>query len=70
MVIASAFRDIHRPLLIDILQKEERINNYYIALVDRLDAAIKQKMPNKAKTKSLFHQVTAPIYKLMKAMAK
>lgn len=70
-IMASVFWDTHGILLIDFLPKGQTINSdYYIALLDRLDDAIKQKRPHMAKKKPLFHQDNAPIHKAMKTMVK
>ena len=56
-VMACVFWDMHGILLIDFLPKGQTINSdYYIALLDRLEDAIKKKKPHIAKNKPLFQQ--------------
>ena len=70
-VMASVFSDMHGILLIDFLPKGQMINSdYYIALLDRLEDAIKKKRPHMAKKKPLFQQDNAPVHKSMKTMVK
>ena len=70
-VTASVFWDMHGILLIDFLPKGQTINSdYYIALLDRLEDAIKKKMPRMAKKKPLFQLDNAPVHKSIKTMAK
>ena len=70
-VMASVFWDMHGILLIDFLPKSQTINSdYYIALLDRLEDAIKKKRPHVAKNKALFQQDNAPVHKTMKTMFK
>ena len=45
-------------------------SDYYIALLDRLDDAIKKKRPYMAKKKPLFQQDNAPVHKSIKTMVK
>ena len=60
--MASVFWDMHEILLIDFPSKGETINSdYYIALLDRLEDAIKKKRPHMAKKKPLFQQDNAPV---------
>ena len=69
--MASVFWDMHGILLIDFLSKGQTINSdYYIALLDRLEDAIKKKRPHMAKKKSLRQQNNAPVHKRMKTMVK
>ena len=70
-VMASVFWDMHRILIIDFLPKGQTINSdYYVALLDRLEDAIKKKRPHMAKKKLLFQQDNAPVHKSMKTMVK
>lgn len=70
-VLASIFWDAHGIIFIDYLEKGRTINSdYYIELLDRLDAEIKRKRPHMAKKKKLFHQDNAPSHKSIKTMAK
>ena len=65
-VMASVFWDMHGILLIDFLSKSQTINSdYYIALLDRLEDAIKKKRPHMAKKKLLFRKDNAPVHKLI-----
>ena len=46
-VMASVFWDAHRILFIDYLEKGKTINSdYYVALLNRLSAEIKNKRPH------------------------
>ena len=68
-VMASVFWDMHGILLIDFLPKGQTINSeYYIALLDRLEDAIRKKRPRIAKKKPLFQQDNAPVHKSMKTV--
>ena len=70
-VIASVFWDMHGILLINILPKSQTINSdCYIALLDRLEDAIKKKRPHMAKKKPLFQQDNAPVHRSMKTIVK
>ena len=70
-VMASVFWDMYGILLIDFLSKGQSINNdYYFALLDRLEDAIKKKRPHMAKKKTLFSQDNAPVHKSMKTIVK
>ena len=70
-VMASVFWDAHGILFIDYLKKGKTINSdYYMALLDRLSAEIKNKRPHMQKKKVLFHQDKAPCHKSMKMMVK
>ena len=70
-VMGSVFWDMHGILLIDFLPKGQMINSdYYIALLDRLEDAIKKKRPHMAKKKPLFQQDNALVHKSMKTMVK
>ena len=70
-VMASVFWDMHGILLIDFLPKGQTINrDYYIALLDRLENAIKKKRPQMAKKKPSFQQDNAPVHKSMKTIVK
>ena len=70
-VMASVFRDIHGILLSDFLPKGETINSdFYIALLDWLEDAIKKERPYMVKKKPLFQQDNAPVHKSMKTMVK
>ena len=54
--MASVFWDAHGILFIDFLETGENINSdYYMALLDRLSAEIKEKWPHMQKRKVLFH---------------
>ena len=66
-VMASVFWDMHGILLIDFIPKGQT-NNSYIALLDRLEDAIKKKRPHMAKKKPLFQQDNAPVHESMKTM--
>ena len=69
--MASLFWDMHGILLIDFFSKGQMINSdYYIALLDRLEDAIKKKRPYMAKKKPLFQQDNAPVHKSIKTMVK
>ena len=62
---------MHGILLIDFFSKGQMINSdYYIALLDRLEDAIKKKRPYMAKEKPLFQQDNAPVHKSIKTMVK
>ena len=68
--MASVFWDMHGIVLIDFLPKGQTINSdNCIALLNRLEDAIKKKWPHMAK-KLLLQQDNAPIHKLMKTMVK
>ena len=70
-LMASVFWDMHGILLIDFFPKGQTINSdYYIALLDRLEDAIKKKRPHMAKKKPLFQQDNTPVHKSMKTMVK
>ena len=70
-VMASVFRDMHGILLIDFIPNGQTINSdYYIALLHRLEDAIKKKRPHMVKKKPLFQQDNAPVYKSMNTMEK
>ena len=57
----SVFWDAHGILFIDYLEKCKTINSdYYMALLDRLSAEIKEKQPQVQKKKVLFYQDNAP----------
>ena len=61
----------HAILLVDFLPKGQTINSdYYIALLNRLEDAIKKKRPHMAKKKSLFPEDNAPVHQSMKTMVK
>ena len=69
--MASVYWDTYGSLFIDYLQKGKTINNdYYIALLDRLSAKIKNKRPHIQGKKMLVHQDNAPCNKSMKTMIK
>ena len=58
-VMASVFWDMHRIVLIDFLPKGQTINSdYYIALSDRLEDAIKKKRPHRCFNKTM-HRSTS-----------
>lgn len=59
--MASFFWDAHGIIFIDYLEEAEAINaDYNAKLLQRLSEEIKQKRPNLAKRKVLFHQDNAP----------
>ena len=63
-VMASVFWDAHGILFIDYLEKGKTINSdYYMALLDWLNAEIKKKRPYMQKRKVLFHQANVPCQK-------
>ena len=68
-VMAPVFWDAHSILFIDYLEKGIPINSdYYMELLDRLNAEIKKKRPHMQKKKVLFHQDDAPCHKSMKTI--
>jgi hypothetical protein len=70
-VIASVFWYAHGIIFIDYLEKGQTINSdYYIALLERLNAEIKKKRPHLKKKKVLFHQDNALCHKSNKTTAK
>ena len=69
--MASIFWDAHGILFIDYLLKGKTINSdYYMALLDRLSAEIKKKLPHMQKKKVLFNQANAPCLKSMKTLTQ
>ena len=55
--MASAVWDVHGILYIDYLEKGKAINSdYYMALLNRLSAEMKEKRPHMQSKKVLFHQ--------------
>ena len=67
--MASVFWDAHGILFIDYFEKGKTINSdYYVALLDGLNAEIKKKRPHMQKKILLFHQDNAPCHKSMKTM--
>lgn len=70
-VLASVFWDADGMVLIDYLEHGRTINaDYYIALLDKLDAALKTKRKITQRTKFLFLHDNAPAHKSYKAMTK
>ena len=70
-VLASVSWDAHGILFIDYLEKGRTINNeYYMALLVRLQKEIAKRRPQMMKIKVLFHQDNAPCQKSIAIMAK
>lgn len=69
-VLVSIIWDTHGIILIDCLEKNEKMTeNYYAELLDRLNAEIVNKRPNKLK-EILFYQDDAPAHTSSLAMNK
>ena len=62
-VVASVFCDSHGILFMDYFEEGKTINNYYMTLLDRLSAEIKNKRPHMQNKKVLFHQDNSPCHK-------
>ena len=70
-VMAFVFWNAHGILIVDYLEKGKTINSdYYLALLDRLSAEIKEKRTHMQKKKVLFHQDNTPCHKSIKRMVK
>lgn len=70
-VLASVFWDADGIILVDYLEHGRTINaDYYIALLDRLDAELKKKRKRTQRKNILFLHDNAPAHKAYKAMAK
>ena len=70
-VTLFVFWDAYGILFMDYLKKGKTINSdYYMALLDRLSAEIKEKRSHMQKKKLLFHQDNAPYHNSMKTMVK
>lgn len=62
-VMATIFWDAHGIILIDYLEKGRTITSqYYCALLDKFDAALKEKRPHLQRKKILFHHDNAPAH--------
>jgi len=69
--MATVFWDSQGVVLIDYLEKGKTINGeYYAALLEQLNDAIKTKRPHLAKKKVLFHHDYAPAHTCSIAVAK
>jgi len=70
-VMATVFWDSKGVIVVDYLQKGMTITGkYYVALLDRLDEAIRIKRPGLQKKKVLFHHDNAPAHRSAVARAK
>lgn len=70
-VLASVFWDADGILLIDYLEHGKTINaDYYVALLDRLDAILREKRKRTQRKNILFLHDNAPAHKAHKSMNK
>ena len=70
-VMATVFWDSQGIILIDYLEKGRTITGqYYCALLDKFDAALKEKRPRLQRKKILFHHDNAPAHSCRLATVK